>query len=164
MYRIFGGSSPRMKGANEMKRFTLVGMSVGLLFVLAVVVPVYAEATVTEFTLPLAIEVPDTDPCTGEPVTLSITGEAKTRIVQDGSGRVQGTFMLRADLAETTADGEVFQGSTNWNESFGPGRDTFVVNGRILRPGHRSNVIVHAVFHLSPNGMVFDSGEADTCR
>ena len=133
-----------------MKKFTMVGVSIGVFLVLAVVVPVYAEATVTEFTFPFSIDVPDTDPCTGESVTLNITGEAKTRIVEDGSGQAQGTFKLRADLTETTEDGEVFQGSVNWNESFGPGRDTFVVNGQILRPGLRSNVIVHTVFHLSP--------------
>lgn len=146
-------------------KFKMVGVLFCLLLVLAAVVPVYAKATVTEFTDPFSIEFPDINPCTGEPVTINITGEAKTRIVEDGSGKVHGTFKLRADLTETNdGTGEVFQGSVNWNESFGPGRDTFVITGKVLHPGPRSNVIIHSVFHLSPNGMSFDSGEADECR
>lgn len=59
---------------------------------------VYAKSTVTEFTDPFAEEFADTNPCTGEPVMINITGEARTLIVEDGSGNVHGTFKLRADL------------------------------------------------------------------
>lgn len=126
---------------------------------------VYAKSTVTEFTDPFAEEFADTNPCTGEPVMINITGEARTLIVEDGSGNVHGTFKLRADLTETNSNtGEVAHGSVNWNESFGSGRDTFIITGKVVHPGPGNNVIMHFLFHVSPNGMFFDSGEIDECH
>jgi hypothetical protein len=146
-------------------KFKIVGVLFCLLLVLAVVVPVYAKATVTEFTDPFWSEFPDTNPCTGEPVTITIIGESKTRIVEDGSGKVHGTFKVRAYMMETNdLTGEVFEGFVNWNRSFGPDQYTFVITGKVEHPGPGQNVIVHLVSHLSPNGMSFDSGKATECR
>jgi hypothetical protein len=142
-----------------------IGVLFCLVFVLAAVVPVYAKATVTTFSDPFSVEFPDINPCTGEPVTINITGDAKTHIVEDGSGKVNGTFKLRAVLTETIdGTGEVFQGSVNWNESFGPDRDTFIMTGTVIHPGPKNNVIIHSVFHLSPNGMSFETSETEKCR
>ena len=143
----------------------LVGTLTCLLLLLGTAVPAFAEATVTKVTAPFAIEFPDISPCTGEPVTINITGQSETFVVNNGSGETRGTFKVRAVMTETNQNtGEVAAGTINWNESFGPDRSTFIISGRIVHPGPNNNIIVHLVSHVSPNGVIIDSGETDSCR
>jgi len=141
-----------------MKRIILNILSV-LIIVLIVVMPVSASAEVSHYEEEFSLGFPDVDPCTGHDVFADFSGTAYYHdVINEKTGKINATYKVRSTLTSTDlVTGEITTGSVVWNHSELGGFDgpaTYLYQAHITSPGPGNNVLLHVIFHISPNGMI----------